>query len=191
MILAFIVEDEPPALRKIKRLLEAEQDLVCCGYATSCTTAISEIRRSHPNLLLLDIRLPDGSGFDVLKGIRDLSGIQVIFLTALGTHAIEAFEVAAIDYLVKPVAQRRFSEAIQCARERSQNTNTAKLPIHTKRFLVEWRRLMYLLPVDCVEWIGADRNYARQQSNITPVRLYTNFLDCIQSHDGTSAHPRE
>lgn len=161
MIRVFVVEDEPPALRKVKRLLEAERDLVLCGSAGSCAEAISEIRRTLPDLLLLDIRLPDGSGFEVLQGISDLQQIQPLFLTALDNHALEAFEVAAIDYLVKPVAKERFSQAIQRARDRLQNSERESLPIYTKRFLVERRRLAYLLPVDCIEWIGADRNYAR------------------------------
>lgn len=118
MIRVFVVEDEPPALRKVQRLLESEPDLKLCGAAGSCTEAISEIRRIRPNLLLLDIHLPDGSGFEVLQGISDLPEIQAIFLTALDTRALEAINVAAIDYLVKPVAQKRFSLAIQRARER-------------------------------------------------------------------------
>ncbi len=161
MIRVFVVEDEPPALRKVRRLLEAEHDLSLCGSAGSCEEAISEIRRIHPNLLLLDIHLPDGSGFEVLQGISDLPDIQAIFLTALDTRALEAFDVAAVDYLVKPVAQERFSLALQRASERLQGPGSPETPIYTKRFLVERRRLAYLLSVDCIEWIGADRNYAR------------------------------
>ena len=161
MIRVFVVEDEPPALRKVKRLLEAEPDLVPCGSAGSCAEAISEIRRTLPDLLLLDIHLPDGSGFEVLQGISDLQQIQPLFLTALDDHALEAFEVAAIDYLVKPVARERFSQAIQRARDRLRASASAVAPVYTKRFLVERRRLAYLLPAESIEWIGADRNYAR------------------------------
>lgn len=161
MIRVFIVEDEPPALRKVQRLLEGEQDLILCGSAGTCADAIVEIRRTRPNLLLLDINLPDGSGFEILQGISDLQQIQTLFLTALDNHALEAFEVAAIDYLVKPVAQERFSQAIQRARERLHASASAVAPAYTKRFLVERRRVAYLLSVDAIEWIGADRNYAR------------------------------
>jgi two-component system, LytTR family, response regulator len=161
MIRVFVVEDEPPALRKVKRLLEAERDLILCGSAGSCGEAIPEIRRILPDLLLLDIHLPDGSGFEILQGISDLQQIQPIFLTALANHALEAFGVAAIDYLVKPIAQERFSQAIQRARERLRNSPPAIVPTYTRRFFVERRRVAYMLPVDCIEWIGADRNYAR------------------------------
>ncbi|RXH58157.1 LytR/AlgR family response regulator transcription factor [Granulicella sibirica] len=161
MIRVFVVEDEPPALRKVKRLLEAERDLILCGSAGSCAEAIAAIRRTQPELLLLDILLPDGSGFEVLQGIGDLPKILPIFLTALEAHALEAFEVAAIDYLVKPVAQERFSQAIQRARERLWGFTLASGPTYTRRFLVERLRLAYMLPVDSIEWIGADRNYAR------------------------------
>jgi two-component system, LytTR family, response regulator len=161
MIRVFVVEDEPPALRKVKRLLGAERNLILCGSAGSCAEAIAEIRRTLPDLLLLDIHLPDGSGFEILQGISDLQQIQPIFLTALDHHALEAFEVAAIDYLVKPVAQERFSQAIQRARERLQQSSSRVVPIYTKRFLVERRKVAYMLSVDCIEWICADRNYAR------------------------------
>jgi two-component system LytT family response regulator len=161
MIRVFVVEDEPPALRKVKRLLDAERDLILCGSAGSCAEAIPEIRRTLPDLLLLDIHLPDGSGFEVLQSISDLQQIQPLFLTALDNHALEAFEVAAIDYLVKPVAQERFSQAIQRARERLRKPASEIVPTYTRRFFVERRCLAYILPVDCIEWIGADRNYAR------------------------------
>ncbi len=97
----------------------------------------------------------------MLQGIGDLPRILPIFLTALETHALEAFDVAAIDYLVKPVAQERFSQAIQRARERLRGFTPASGPTYTRRLLLERLRLAYMLPVDCIEWIGADRNYAR------------------------------
>ncbi|MBB5060151.1 DNA-binding LytR/AlgR family response regulator [Granulicella aggregans] len=161
MIRVFVVEDEPPALRKAKRLLGAEGDLVLCGVAGSCEEAIIGIRNTLPDLLLLDIHLPDGSGFEVLQGISDLQKFQTIFLTALVDQALEAFEAAAIDYLVKPVAKERFSQAIQRARERLRSSPAAIVPTFTKRFLVERLRVAYMLPVNCIEWIDADRNYAR------------------------------
>jgi len=161
MIRVFVVEDEPPALRKVKRLLEAESDLELCGSAGSCAEAIAAIRQAQPDLLLLDIQLPDGSGFEILQAISDLPQIQPLFLTAFDNRALEAFEVAAIDYLVKPVAQERFSQAIQRARQRLRNAEATPQPAYTARFLVERRDLAYLLPVDAIEWIAADRNYAR------------------------------
>lgn len=179
MIRVFVVEDEPPALRKVKRLLEAESDLGLCGFAGSCVEAIAEIRRTLPDLLLLDIHLPDGSGFEVLQGISDLPQLQTIFLTAMDDRALEAFEVAAIDYLVKPVAQERFSRAIQRARARLQDAVAAAAPVYTRRFLVERRRMAYLLPVECIDWIGADRNYARLFSSKGEFALRTT-MDRLQ-----------
>ncbi len=179
MIRVFVVEDEPPALRKVKRMLEAERDLMLCGSAGSCAEAIAAIRRTQPDLLLLDIHLPDGSGFEVLQGIGDLRQIQPIFLTALETHALDAFEVAAIDYLVKPVAQERFSQAVQRARERLRGSASESGPTYTRRFLVERMRVTYMLPVECVEWIGADRNYARLFSSKGEFALRTT-MDRLQ-----------
>ena len=111
--------------------------------------------------MLLDIHLPDGSGFEVLQGISDLQTVQPLFLTALDDYALQAFEVAAVDYLIKPVARERFDQAIQRARERLQRATSAIVPTYTTRFFVESRHLARILPVDCIEWISADRNYAR------------------------------
>jgi two-component system LytT family response regulator len=179
MIRVFVVEDEPPALRKVKRLLEAESDLSLSGSASSCAEAITEIRRTLPDLLLLDIHLPDGSGFEVLQSISDLPQVQTIFLTAMDDRALEAFDVAAIDYLVKPVAQERFARAIQRARARLQGAVTPETPVYTRRFLVERRRVAYLLPVEHIDWIGADRNYARLFSSKGEFALRTT-MDRLQ-----------
>jgi DNA-binding LytR/AlgR family response regulator len=172
MIRTFLVEDEPPAMRKLERLASGESDLELCGSAATCEAAIEGIATANPQLVILDIRLPDGTGFEVLQAL-DAMGARnpcAIFLTAFDEYAVEAFQVAALDYLLKPVSQERFSTAIARVRERlaaqfAAQREESRTPVKfLKRFLVERRRAAYLLPVDDVDHIQADRNYARLHS---------------------------
>ena len=111
MIRVFLVEDEPPAMRKLKRMVAEQPDLCICGYASTVSEAIAGITGTHPNLVILDIRLPDGTGFEILQAldeVAELRNLQVVFLTAYEEYAVEAFNVAALDYLLKPVSHERF-----------------------------------------------------------------------------------
>lgn len=169
MIRVFLVEDEPPALRKLERMVAEESGLQICGAASTCSEAIAGIASANPQLLILDIRLPDGTGFEILQALEenlDHRNLQVIFLTAYDQYALEAFNVAALDYLMKPVSQERFSAAIDRVRER---LTTAVKPPEVKfarRFLVERRKAAYFLPVDSIRYIAADRNYALLHSDL-------------------------
>ena len=85
MIRVFLVEDEPPAMRKLKRMVAEQPDLCICGDASTVSEAIVGITGTHPNLVILDIRLPDGTGFEILQAldeVAELRNLQVVFLTA-------------------------------------------------------------------------------------------------------------
>jgi DNA-binding LytR/AlgR family response regulator len=161
MIKVFLVEDEPPALRRLERLVAGIDDLHVCGTAGNCADAITGIERTDPHLLIVDVRLPDGTGFEILQALDDgREAIHTIFLTAYDEYAVEAFRVAALDYLLKPVPEDRFQQAIQRVRDRIAAPATPAPPRYTKRFLVERRKAAYLLPVESIYRISADRNYA-------------------------------
>lgn len=172
-IKVFLVEDEPPALRKLERMVAEEADLEVCGVATTCSDAVAGILSANPRLLILDIRLPDGTGFEILQEVdvvyRTLD-LQVIFLTAYDEYALKAFDVAALDYLLKPVSQERFSAAIARLRVRMSAATAEPEAIqqvrYARRFLVERRKAAYFLPVDSIHHIAADRNYALVRSEL-------------------------
>jgi two-component system LytT family response regulator len=169
MIRVFLVEDEPPALRKLERMVAEESDLEVCGAASTVSEAIAGITGAHPNLVFLDIRLPDGTGFEILQALDDIPdqpSLQIVFLTAYDDYALEAFKVAALDYLLKPVSRERFSVAVERARERLKTQMRAPEQHYTRRFLVERRKAAYFLPVDSVRHIVADRNYALLHSDL-------------------------
>src|SRR6187431_469780 len=103
-----IVDDEPPARRKLARLLEPHPGFRIVGEAGAGAAAVAVIEELRPDLIFLDVQLPDITGFEVLnrlpEGVRPLT----IFVTAFNHYAVEAFHVRALDYLLKPVSQTRF-----------------------------------------------------------------------------------
>jgi len=109
-----LVDDEKPARDRLRRLLEAEPDVLVVGEAGDVDSAVELIDRVDPDLLFLDVKIPGGDGFDVLRRVRRRP--EVIFSTAYDAFAVRAFEVASIDYLLKPIAPRRLAEAVARAR---------------------------------------------------------------------------
>ncbi len=115
MIQTYIVEDEKPALKRLREMLEELEDIEIIGHSASGKQAVAEIDALKPQLLFLDIHLPDISGIDVLHVCEHTPAI--IFTTAYDQYAIEAFELRALDYLLKPFSKERLHEAVERARE--------------------------------------------------------------------------
>jgi two-component system LytT family response regulator len=165
-----LVDDEAPARAKLRRMLGAEPGMVIVGEASSGDEAIAAIREHEPDLVLLDIQMPGKTGFDVIEDVGPDQMPHVIFVTAYDQHALEAFEVRALDYLLKPVAPERLREALDRVRERltSEETRAVELqqmvealapPKYLRRVLVEDGERSILLPLERVDRIEADRNY--------------------------------
>ncbi len=117
-----IVDDEPPARRRIAELLAREPDVVIEGEFEKGTEALEAMELSVPDLLFLDVQMPELDGFAVLDRIASSSSSEpppvTIFVTAYDTYALKAFEVRALDYLLKPFSDERFESALASARER-------------------------------------------------------------------------
>jgi two-component system, LytTR family, response regulator len=111
-----LVDDTRLARQELKTLLAAHPDLLLLGEADDLPSAVAVIGKQRPDLLLLDIQLPSGTGFDLLEQIDPLP--MVIFTTAYDQYALRAFESNALDYLVKPVDPQRLASALDRARER-------------------------------------------------------------------------
>lgn len=160
-----IVDDEEPARRKIRRLLSGENDVEVVGEASTGTEAIDAIRRLSPDLVFLDIQMPPPNGFGVIDALGRDDAPDVIFVTAFDEHALRAFEVRALDYLLKPVTPVRFREALERARDRmAQPTTAASTPRPLGRILVRDDTKAFLLALDRVDRIEADGNYVRLHS---------------------------
>src|SRR5688572_498956 len=111
-----IVDDEPLARGRLRRYLAAEKDIEIVGESGDGRRAVSDVRRLKPDLLFLDIELPEAAGFQVLEELAGEHMPVVIFVTAYDRHAVRAFEVRALDYLLKPFSRERFSLALDRAR---------------------------------------------------------------------------
>lgn len=108
---AVIVDDEPLARRRLRELLNGFRDVTCVGEAVDATSAVAAIDGLAPDLVFLDVQMPNGSGLDVLRRIR--SEPAVIFTTAHDRYAVTAFELQAVDYLLKPFGRERLARALE------------------------------------------------------------------------------
>jgi two-component system LytT family response regulator len=174
-----LVDDEPVAREGLRLWLEVEPDVAIVGEAGTPAEAIALVRRERPDLVFLDVQMPEGDGFDVLEGIGAVHLPEVVFVTAHERHALRAFEVAALDFLLKPVREARFRVALARARdelargpERAGPARISALLDHVRgapgpdggrrieRFAVRTRDRFVIVPAADVHWIGAAGNYA-------------------------------
>jgi two-component system, LytTR family, response regulator len=172
MMRIVIADDEVLARQKLRQLLHGEPDVEIVGEcATACET-IELVRAAKPDLLFLDIRMPDMDGFDVLGALTNgqLELLpQIIFTTAYDQYAVRAFEYNAADYLLKPFTQDRLCTSVQRVRARiadaDQGTNGRVADVaggnYKNRIVFKSRGRIVFLPVEDIRWIGAEENYVR------------------------------
>jgi two-component system LytT family response regulator len=164
-----IVDDEPHARAKLRRFLQSDGRLELVGEAGDGMEALTVLEHTRPDLLFLDIQMPELDGFGVLEELDPTVDPRVVFVTAHDQHALRAFEVRALDYLLKPVDPERFAEAVDRAVEAHRTgaltdarSVLSELPAERRslhRFLVRTRSRMVLVPAEGVDWIGAASNY--------------------------------
>src|SRR5437879_2187621 len=169
-----IVDDEAPARRKILRLLRQESAVEVAGEADGGETAIAAIKKHRPDLVLLDVQMPGMDGFGVIHSLNaaKIPLPRVIFITAHDKFALRAFEVHAFDYLLKPVSEERFREALRRARvqhEQSADGFSSRLGAMLEqlqrektlpdRLLVQEDSRSIFVPIKEISWVEADRNY--------------------------------
>jgi len=173
MIHAVVADDEVLARQKLRQLLRDDHDIEIVGESATALETIELVRATNPELLFLDIRMPGMDGFDVLDalaGHTDVSLPRIIFTTAYDQYALRAFEVNAVDYLLKPFTLERLRSAIERVREQSQakqsgpgagNGNNRGVNFYTNRIVFKSRGRILFLPVSDIRWIGAEGNYVR------------------------------
>src|SRR5919199_87748 len=126
-IRAVIADDEPLARRGIRQLLGPHRDIAVVAEARNGRETLRALRELRPDLLFLDVQMPDLDGFDVLREIGAKSMPAVIFVTAYDEFAVRAFDAHALDYLVKPLVESRFNEAIERVRYRLRSAEAFDL----------------------------------------------------------------
>jgi len=152
-----IVDDEPPARRKVRRFLERDPEPVEIAEAGSGEEALAAIRSFDPDLVFMDVQMPGMDGFAVLEAVP-ARRFHVVFLTAHDRHALDAFEAEALDYLLKPVDPERFERALERARQQVERHAHSGPPRFLKRLLVEKGGREIFLPVEQLDWAEAVRN---------------------------------
>ena len=173
MIHAVVADDEVLARQKLRQLLRDDRDIEIVGESATALETIELVKATSPELLFLDIRMPGMDGFDVVDALAshaDVSLPRIIFTTAYDQYALRAFEVNAVDYLLKPFTQERLRTAIERVREQSlakpQGTGAANgksqgVNFYTNRIIFKSRGRILFLPVSDIRWIGAEGNYVR------------------------------
>jgi DNA-binding LytR/AlgR family response regulator len=178
MIRALILDDEPLARRRIRRALAPIERVEVVGEAGNIREGRALIAAHNPNLLLLDVQMPNGSGFDLLAELEG-SAPAIVFVTAFDQYAIAAFDAHAVDYVLKPVAFDRLALAVERARgviarqEQEQQLADLRTAVGALRgelkgradadacFWVTSRGETFRVPAIDIVWIQAERDYAR------------------------------
>ena len=172
-IQALIVDDEPPARSVIRKMLAEDADVEIVGECSNGIEAIKSIEKLSPDLLFLDIEMPEMDGFGLLESFDEGRMPAVIFVTAYNQYAVKAFEVSAVDYLLKPFDHERLAKALEKAQanlhersdaERSEQVLDLLQQLNSKqetldRFVIKKNERVLLVPSEEIDWIEANGNY--------------------------------
>ncbi|HEU5209085.1 MAG TPA: LytTR family DNA-binding domain-containing protein [Longimicrobiales bacterium] len=169
-----LVEDEPLARERLRSLLEEQPDIEIVAEAADGNSAVQVIHDAKPELLFLDVNIPELDGFGVLESLGADTPPVVIFVTAYDQFAVQAFEAHALDYILKPFDEDRFATALRRARESVRRHRTGELDERLQTLIEsvgsgrradriavkEGGRIVFLRTAE-IDWIGAEGNYAR------------------------------
>lgn len=172
-IRALIVDDEPLARQGVRRLLEADPEVQIVGECSDGLEAVETIQTTHPDLVFLDIQMPEMNGFEVLDALGPEMMPLVVFVTAYDQHAVKAFEVHALDYLLKPFERERFQEALGRAkaslRDKQQGEIATKIAgmlgtvrterVRGDRIMIKSGGHITFLLAEEVDWVEAQGDY--------------------------------
>lgn len=170
-----IVDDEPLARRGIRALLNGEKDVEVIAECRNGREAVAVIEEQAPDLVFLDVQMPELNGFDVVEAIGAERMPAVIFVTAYDKYALRAFDVHALDYLLKPLDGDRFTRALQRARMQIEGKSIRDLSRtlqnllddlkknqkYTERLVIKSAGRIFFLGVAEIDWIEAADNYVR------------------------------
>jgi two-component system LytT family response regulator len=170
-----IVDDEPLARERLAALLGSEPDIEIVAQCRDGEEAVTAIQDYAPDLMFLDIQMPQMNGFDVIDTVGPERMPLVIFVTAYDQHALRAFQVRALDYLLKPFDRERFSEALDRARKQIEREETGDLGRRLLALVKDLRRdqprpdrlvvksagRLFFLRMDEIDWIEAAGNYVK------------------------------
>ncbi len=172
MIKALIVDDEEPARKKIETLLERHKEIRLADVAKNGSEAVEKINNFHPDLVFLDIQMPDLNGFEVIEKLKHSPFI--IFTTAYDQYALKAFEVSAVDYLLKPFDEERFDRSVDIALSQIKLHATSRFEKRLMQIVNDYKHLQsedtdvitlrergrnIHVPIHEIQFIEANGNY--------------------------------
>lgn len=171
-IRVLIVDDEPLGRTLIRRMLDAHKEVEIVGEATSGSEAVAAIETETPDLVFLDVQMPETDGFAVLETVKGKQP-AIIFVTAYDEYAVRAFETGALDYLLKPYDRKRFEQAFERAARQIQNqketavgeqilsllSETKSPEKYIERFIIKASGRIFFLKAEEVVWISSEGNY--------------------------------
>jgi two-component system LytT family response regulator len=169
-IRTLVVDDEPIARARVVSLLKQEEDIEVVGECANGQQAMTAIESTNPDLLFLDIQMPEVNGMDLARTIQSSGTPAVVFVTAYDEYALRAFEVHALDFLLKPFSAERFRSALGHAREQvSQRrrggtvspTATDARPARPNRLMIKSGGRIHFVRMAEVDWCEAQGNYVR------------------------------
>jgi two-component system, LytTR family, response regulator len=171
-IRTLVVDDEPIARARVVSLLRNETDIEVVGECATGRQAISAIESTSPDLLFLDIQMPEGDGLDLARAIQAQGAPAVVFVTAYDDYALKAFEVHALDYLLKPFSAERFRSALGHAREHvTHRRKQADQPpaqsgreisgAQRNRLMIKSGGRIHFVRMNDIDWCEASGNYVR------------------------------
>ncbi len=180
-IRAIIVDDEPHALRRLGALLAEHRDISIIDRCSDGDAALESIAKQQPDVVFVDIDMPEIDGFDVVSPFLDENGPEIVFVTAYDEFALRAFDARAIDYVLKPIERPRLAETLERLRRRMNERGSAERAasleetvnqLRTARagqdarskyrdFWIKHQGRLVRVPQSDIEWIEADRDYVR------------------------------
>lgn len=158
-IRVLVVDDEPLARRNIAILLRDDPDIAEIAESGSGAAAVEAVRRAPPDLMFLDVQMPEVDGFDVLELLGGDVPRVVVFVTAYDEYALRAFEAGALDYLLKPYDDARFQRALARAKQRIAEVGAPPRPAVERLVIKSRGRVVFVSAAD-LDWIEADSYYA-------------------------------
>jgi two-component system LytT family response regulator len=157
-IRTLIVDDEPLARSNLSVLLRLDPEIEIVGECSSGADALAEIRSVMPDLVFLDVQMPECDGFDVLERLGESVPPAIVFVTAYDQYALRAFEAGALDYLLKPFDNARFDRALSRAKQRSLRAKN--LPRKLERLAIKSVGQVSFVKISEIDWIEAADYYA-------------------------------
>jgi len=170
-----VADDEPLARERLRMLLAREEGVEVAGECANGPDAVAAIQKLKPDLVFLDVQMPGATGFDVIESIGVDRMPPVVFVTAYDRYALKAFDVHALDYLLKPFDRERFQQALNRARQHLERRDAGELerrlmelvqdlrssPQRPERFVIKNGGRVFFVRTDEIDWIEAAGNYVK------------------------------